>query len=194
QLIDPGIGHDRPVIPRENPAFEQQGPVMVIRDHEGLRQDGAIDRRGVQARPPERFSLHAAGAGAEPGMGPPIFPWRTATICDRMASAVSSAVCAPKSSPIGACTLASSAGLTPASVRRATRSRWVFLLPMAPMYRGRPFSAAVIVGSSNFGSWVRIPERAIATNRTLVFEEFRRSGIGGREQLTGARPGADIGL
>src|SRR5206468_6152196 len=134
QLIDPGIGYDRPVIAAENPSLDQQRPVMVIRDHQGLREHGAVDRRRVQARSSKRFRLHAAGAGsaARPGIGPPCFPWRTATICDRIASAVSSAVWAPRSSPIGACTRPSWAGLTPAAVRRATRSRCVFLLPMAP--------------------------------------------------------------
>ena len=39
-----------------------------------------------------------------------------------------------------------------------------------------------------------LEKNAIATNWILLLEQLGRSGIGGREQLTGAGPGADIGL
>src|ERR1700736_3121570 len=135
QLIDPGARHHRPIGSRENPALKQQHPMVVVRYEQRLGQHSALDPLRAQARAPKRLGLHATEAGADvkPGIGPPTFPCRTATICARIASAVSSAVCAPMSSPIGAWTRSRLAASTPAAVSRATRSRCVFLLPMAPM-------------------------------------------------------------
>ena len=75
-LLDPGAGHHRPIIPAENPAFEDQDSVMVVRHQQGLRQHGPIDGRRVQAGASQRFGLHAAvvAAATEPGIGPPAFP------------------------------------------------------------------------------------------------------------------------
>src|SRR6266851_6647113 len=130
ELTNARARHHRPVALRENPALEQQDPMVVVRNQQRLCQDRALDALGAQARTPKRLGLHAA---AGPGIGPPCFPWRTATICARIASAVSSAVWAPRSRPIGACTRSISRGSMPLLTSLATRSRWVFLLPMAPM-------------------------------------------------------------
>src|ERR1700737_1008295 len=117
ELIDPRARHHRPIGFGENPALEQQDAMVVVRNERRLRQHRALDALGAQPRTPERIGLHAAAAG--PGIGPPCFPWRTATICARIASAVSSAVWAPRSRPV--------------LINLAARARGVFLLPMAPI-------------------------------------------------------------
>ena len=71
-----------------------------------------------------------------------------------MEIAVSSGVLAPRSSPIGERSLASSCSVSPASRSRVSRSSCVRLLPIAPMYPAGVRSATSSSGTSNFGSCV----------------------------------------
>jgi hypothetical protein len=52
QLIDPGAGHDRPVRFAENAPLEEQGPMVVVGNQQGLGQHGTVDPIGAQARAP----------------------------------------------------------------------------------------------------------------------------------------------
>ncbi|CAM5723883.1 hypothetical protein SHIRM173S_12157 [Streptomyces hirsutus] len=72
-----------------------------------------------------------------------------------MDRAVSSGVRAPRSSPIGDLSRASSRSPTPASRSRRCRSAWVRREPIAPTNATGITSASVSRGTSNLASWVR---------------------------------------
>ena len=70
--------------------------------------------------------------GEERHRGHSALPFHTATICAMMLRAISAGVRPPMSSPIGACTRATSAAVKPAERSRSMRSAWVLRLPNAP--------------------------------------------------------------
>ena len=72
ELLDMGVRNHRPVRPREDAAFEQQDPMVVVGREQRLGQHGARDPLGAQARATQGLGLHAAAAG--PGIGPPCLP------------------------------------------------------------------------------------------------------------------------
>ena len=86
--------------------------------------------------------------------GTPVPPHRPAMISAATATAVSSGVRAPRSSPIGERSRDSSASVMPASRSRSSRSWWVLREPIAPTYQAGVRSATSSSGTSNFGSWV----------------------------------------
>ena len=82
-------------------------------------------------------------------------PVRKAMISAQIATAVSSGVRAPTSSPMGDITRAISASESPCSRRRSARPSCVRREPIAPRYPTSVFTAATIAGTSNLWSCVR---------------------------------------
>src|SRR5215208_2552414 len=100
---------------------------------------------------------------------PPECPVREAIISPAIATAVSSGVRAPMSSPIGLAMRESFSAVTPSSFKRAVRLWWVRLLPIAPMYPAGVSRAAFKTGTSNLGSWVRT-QMTVRLSTSAVFK------------------------
>ena len=94
----------------------------------GRLAGGEHDRRDARRRRAHR----TAGSVARAESMPPLRPRRTVTISARIASAVSSALAAPTSSPIGAWIRARSASPKPCVRSHAKRCSFVRRLPIAP--------------------------------------------------------------
>src|SRR6185437_9930146 len=77
---------------------------------------------------------------------------RTDTASATTASAISAAVCAPMSSPIGTCTWESSSALTPSVARKSRIALPRRRLPRRPMYAGSRASTVRSTGNSNLWS------------------------------------------
>ena len=90
-------------------------------------------RHGSRSRPRKSAAPRGRGCGRPSSdRRSPVPPQRPAMISAAMLTAVSSGVRAPRSSPIGLDSRASSSSVTPASRRRSSRSSWVRREPIAP--------------------------------------------------------------
>jgi len=96
---------------------------------------------------------------------PPQRSWISSAAID---TAVSSGVLAPRSSPIGERSRASSSSVRPTSRSRVSRSSCVRRLPIAPMYPAGVRSATSSSGTSNFGSWVSTQMTVLASTSVAV--------------------------